>query len=412
MLKRLITIKTSSVSSTSTQSEIEGQQWFLSSFQKGYGDSKNANGNHLTFATCIEGEYSDFLARSRKMEAEQERLKAPIRKDLAQTQAEQLKRETALEIVSENIDKNDAEIAEINDQIIDLPANPFKYGVDTDRKPKMQFYFGVALLLPIIAYLLVFYMSASYSAFFKNFESADWTDAVFDPNAITSALNDGWLEVIFVCTIPFVFMGTGYLIHMFWKSKHRWLKISALLIITFVFDMILAYQIELKIYDFNKSVSSPEFNLGIALVSVRFWGIIFGGFVVYVIWGLVLDFVAKEYESIDKVKAAVRTLKRKKEELVNKTQALSAKRYEIKADLASLMGKINQLNEDLSRYIFPMQQYLQYHNQYFKGWKMAVEKEIALPKKENDALLMRLDEVDQKHLRDHKINVQSQTEPV
>ena len=67
-----------------------------------------------------------------------------------------------------------------------------------------------------------------------------------------------------------------------------------LFVVTFLFDAILAYLIDEKIYNLNKRFEDPEFSLGYAIQDPSFWVIIFAGFVSYIIWGLVFDFVMKE----------------------------------------------------------------------------------------------------------------------
>src|SRR5690606_33215386 len=131
----------------------------------------------------------------------------------------------------------------------------------------------------------------------------------FDGNALAKSIEGGWLEGVFIATIPFAFMGLGYLIHMFQKHKSwtSYIKIAVLFAVTFIFDAILAYQIEKKIYEIQKTPDSPPFDLKIAFSSVEFWGIIFAGFIVYIIWGLVFDFIMKEYDNFDKIKSFIRT---------------------------------------------------------------------------------------------------------
>ncbi|UJH90590.1 hypothetical protein LZ575_17655 [Antarcticibacterium sp. 1MA-6-2] len=245
------------------------------------------------------------------------------------------------------------------------------------------------VLLPITLYLLVFYISASYSAFFKEFTDDVLSAAIFDKDAFTNAFNDSWLEGLLVVTIPFVFMGLGYVIHMMQKGKgfFNYLKLGSLLIITFLFDALLAYQIEKKIYDFNKTLNSPPYDLEIALTEAEFWMIIFAGFVVYIIWGLVFDFIMKEYENIDKIKVFI---KHKKEEIFNLQH--TRKEIEEKLDgfrdkMTEVQGRITEIQSKINGFIFPIKEYLLYHSQYKEGWFQAINTEIALPTQQKNNLL-------------------------
>ncbi len=297
-------------------------------------------------------------------------------------------KQTAREIKIKHLQDHQQEIQKIERDIANVRVDPSKYGVDADKKPKAQFYIGLAMLLPITIYLLVFYMSASYSAFFKVFENSELSAAIFDGNAFTKAMKDGLLEAIFVGTIPFVFMGLGYLIHMFMKeTKGAFVKTSALFVVAFIFDCILAYLIEKKIYDFERTLTSAPFDIAIALKSVEFWGIIFAGFVVYIIWGLVFDFVMKEHENIDKINLFVQSLQGKKELLVGEGNRIQNEIREIESKVVELEGKLREIQSKIDGFVFPNRKYKAYHTEYVKGWFLAVSKEIALPNKEKDQMI-------------------------
>ena len=285
--------------------------------------------------------------------------------------------------------------------MIDVKQNPETYGIDADKRPKAQFYIGLALLLPITIYLFVFYVSASYSSFFKDFETNSLTAAIFAPNALSNAIEDGWLEAVFVGTIPFVFMGLGYLVHMFQKSKgiSSFLKLAALFLLTFFFDVILAYLIEKKIFDFER-VLGESFSPGIALQSVNFWGIIFAGFIVYIIWGLVFDFVMKEHENVDKIKVFIHAKKQEIKNLIINNEELASKLEDIKHELTSINGDISELQSKIDGFIFPVKEYLHYHYQYKEGWYQAINSELKFPQNQLNSIRDNCEEVAQKHLSD------------
>lgn len=285
-------------------------------------------------------------------------------------------------------------------EMIDVYQNPNNYGIDADKRPKAQFYIGLLLLLPITIYLFVFYISASYSAFFKSFETESLTAAIFDANALSKAISDGWLEAVFVGTIPFVFMGLGYLIHMFQKNKGfvAYIKLASLFILTFAFDVILAYLIEKKIFDFER-ILGQEFSPSIAIQSVNFWGIIFAGFVVYIIWGLVFDFVMKEYENVDKIKGFIKNKKDEIKNILIKKNELKDKIDGLKQEIASISGKIKELQSKIDGFVFPVKKYLHYHYQYTLGWYQSINAEIHIPHREKNDLLNQCKEVSNQHIK-------------
>jgi chaperonin cofactor prefoldin len=376
------------------------EQIRITYYQSGFASSSKASGKPIVLQACFQNLFSSFEDQCRRQLAEQEKLKQPYREEQEKLRTELRKLETGLGI----FEKKEADVVEsieaVKKEIVDVKHNPGNYGVDADKRPKAQFYIGLFVLLPITLYLLVFYVSASYSAFFKEFTDDMLSAAIFDKDAFNNAFNDSWLEGLLVITIPFVFMGLGYVIHMMQKGKGfmNFLKLGGLLLITFLFDALLAYQIEKKIYDFNKTLNSPPYDLQIALTEAEFWMIIFAGFVVYIIWGLVFDFIMKEYENIDKIKVFI---KNKKEEILNlkNTKATIDEKIEgFRHQMTEVNGKISEIQAKINGFIFPIKEYLLYHSQYKEGWFQAINTEIALPTKQKNELLEECERISTEYL--------------
>ena len=298
---------------------------------------------------------------------------------------------------------------QLKDEIIDVKVNPDDHGLVVEKNPKVKFYIGLALLLPITLYLLVFYISASYSVFFKEFNDDTLSSAIFDAQAFTKALKDGMLEAILIVTIPFVFMGLGYIIHMMQRLPGviNRIKLFLLFAMTFLFDGLLAYVIEKKIYEFNKTPSSPDFDLSIAVKESEFWVIIFAGFIVYIIWGLVFDFVMKEYESLDKINVYINAKKKEIRNIKSQLTALILKSDALKGKITEVKGKVSEIQSKVDGFIFPVKTYLHYHHQYVEGWFQAIGTEIALPKKQKDELLENCQNICNDHLDKLKLNEDS-----
>ncbi|WP_303318575.1 ABC transporter permease [Flavivirga abyssicola] len=380
----------------------------LTFFESGYGSSKQSEGNHMIFRACLEDVYMDYKGKCREDDKLQNDLKAPYVQEKGKHETELKKRKTAKGLIEESIIKIEKKIKEYTSDIAEVKHNPEKYVEDVDKKPKAQFYLGLIVLIPITFYLLVFYMSASFSAFFKNFETEELTAAIFDGKALSKAIDGGWLEGVFIITIPFAFMGLGYLVHMFQKHKNwlSYVKIATLFIVTFIFDAILAYQIEKKIYDIERTPDSPMFDIGIAFSKAEFWGIIFAGFVVYIIWGLVFDFIMKEYDNFDKIKSFIRS---KREEIKNSEQSISkliTKLNPIKEEISGIEGKIEDLQRTIDGFIFSNKHYLTYHTEYVKGWFLAIADNFDSLKR-RDELLSKCKEEEKIHLDKHNIDDES-----
>ncbi len=405
VLKKLFALKNNVKGEPESTQEVSRNNEKLTYYSDGYNSAQLAHGSPLIFATCLEHNYENFKERCRQDVHEQQKLKEPYIVEIEKQKTELKKRETLKSIKEDELKKIEESIIKIDEDIINVRNNPEKYGLEVTKKPKAQFFIGLLILIPITIYLLVFYISASYAGFFKVFDSNEVIAAIFDANALQKAMNDGWLETIFVCTIPFAFMGLGYLIHMFQKEK-KWgiIKVIALFVVTFIFDAILAYLIEKKIYDFDRVLTSEPFNLQIAFTKIEFWGIIFAGFVVYIIWGLVFDFVMKEYESIDKIRAFINKLKDEKVNLQNRKIEITNSLNKLIQEITAISSKISELQSRIDGFIFPNRKYLLYHSEYVKGWYMAISAEIALPHEKKDSLINECEKVSNEHLLKHQVS--------
>lgn len=401
-LKELFSVKTiNEIISKPTEIENEDREQIrITYYQSGFAASVKATGKPIVLKTCLQNLYSSFENQCRKQKEEQERLKQPYKEEQERYRIELKKYETGLSIHEKKEEDLNKNIEDLRQEIVEVRKNPDKY-IDGIKGLSAQFYIGIVLLIPITLYLLVFYVSASYSAFFKEFSDNSLTAAIFDKDAFNNSFKDSWLEGTLVITIPFVFMGLGYIIHMVQKGRgvKNTVRLILLFLLTFLFDGLLAYQIEKKIYDFNKTPDSPLYNLRIALGEAEFWMIIFAGFVVYVIWGLVFDFVMKEHEKLDAIKVYVRSkneeIKNIEKQLVKVVQLVN----DFKNKVIEENGKISVLQSKIDGFVFPVKEYLNYHNQYKEGWFQAIGTEIALAKNSKEELLNECDEIANEHLK-------------
>jgi hypothetical protein len=381
--------------------EEDREQIRITYYQSGFAASVKATGKPIVLRACFQNLYSSFEDQCRKQTLEQERLKHPYKGEQEKQRTELKKAEIAAGVFESKESEINTNIDKIKHEIVDVRVNPHKY-IDNGKGGSAQFYIGLLLLVPITLYLLVFYISASYSAFFKVFSDDSLTAAIFDADAFNNSFKASWLEGVLVITIPFVFMGLGYVIHMIQKGNgiKNLFRTIALFLTTFLFDALLAYQIEKKIYEFNKTTESSPYDLKIALGEAEFWMIIFAGFVVYVIWGLVFDFVMKEHENKDRIRVFIRG---KNEELININKIKEQNNEKInifKNQVIELNGKINELQSKIDGFIFPIKEYLNYHNQYKEGWYQAIGTEIALPHKQKEDLLIMCEEIANIHLKE------------
>ena len=140
---------------------------------------------------------------------------------------------------------------------------------------------------------------------------------------------------------------------------------------TFIFDVIIAYEICEKIYNIQKTNSFknvPDYSMKLAFQSINFWLIIFAGFVVYLIWGLVFDFTMEAHEKLDKIRVAI---KNKEKEISLAEESIDKLNGEINAleeKENKNIGEINKLNELIDHTTIIPKEFEQYLFHFMQGW--------------------------------------------
>ncbi|MFF5381868.1 hypothetical protein [Pedobacter suwonensis] len=361
--------------------------------EAGFRDGSRNSGSPLALSICLNAIYARFQNEEKELIEKQRLAKEPYINEQKTKETEVKTLVISKENKEQQINKLESDIRAVKDnieelkfEINDLPRNPEKYHVSASKGASSKFWIGLIILMPLSLYLFTFYISTSYSAFFKLFDANSTIIMnVLDSKAFEKAWHDGSLEGAFVTFIPFVFLGLGYLIHMFGevKSIGNYTKIGLLLLTTFVFDAILAYQIEEKIYELTRTFNTPEFNIAIAFGKIQFWGIIFAGFVVYLIWGVVFDFIMKEHREKDKVKHE--QLRRKKDIQIHQDKIadievqkakLTEELNKFKADAIAAHDRVKALQSIIDAVIIPTKEYVLYASEYMKGWITFVSEKL------------------------------------
>lgn len=322
---------------------------------------------------CQQKLYFDFKERIKDDHKKQEELKSPLRKSLEELKGNIEKYENRIKTIHDKeIPHLQQKMERLKEEKSHIRKNPHE--VIGDHTGKSSFYIGAVILIFLTIYLFVFYSSASFSAFFKEFTLSEIgvASSIFDPQALSAALQSGVMELILILTIPFVFLGLGYLIHKMQEEKgfKKYLKIAVLIIVTFIFDGLLAFHISHKIYNIQKEGSfanMPEYSLQLALSDINFWLIIFAGFIVYLIWGFVFDFVLEAFGKLDKVKVALREKEHQIQDADKKMAVLHEEVNKLNHQIDDCKTEIKKINEDIHRVIIP-REFEQIVFSFMAGW--------------------------------------------
>lgn len=322
---------------------------------------------------CLQKVYFNFKERIKDDHDKQEELKRPAKMSLEEQKGNVERWNNRISTLrEESIPAAKQKIETLKEEKAHIRRNPQE--VIGDVTGKASFYIGAIILLFLTLYLFTFYSSASYSAFFKEFSlnQIGVANSIFDAQALSKAMKDGVMELVLILTVPFVFLGLGYLIHKLQEEKgiKKFGKIGVLILVTFAFDAILAYEITEKIYNIRKSNSfgdMPEYTIAMALNAINFWLIIFAGFVVYLIWGFVFDFVLDAFGKLDKVKLALKEKERQIEDAKKQIEEMQADIDKMGHQIDYAKTKIKSLNETLNSTIIP-REFEQEAFAFMSGW--------------------------------------------
>ena len=134
--------------------------------------------------------------------------------------------------------------------------------------------------------------------------------------------------------------------------------------------------------------------MGIAFTKIQFWGIIFAGFVVYVIWGLVFDFIMKEHREKDKIKHEQQ--RRQKNILIHNVRITDLEKQKellikelnnIKELIAKAQGRVAELQRIIDAVIIPTKEYVLYASEYLQGWITFIMEGLFAPQTRKETLV-------------------------
>lgn len=273
---------------------------------------------------------------------------------------------------NQDIDEAKLRIDELKKEREEVLASKEK----VNKEQRMKLIIGLFIIVPLTFYLFLFYSSTFYSAFFRDASSMTTVmNSMFDSNALVNAYSDGLAELGFVLSAPIIFLGLGFSLHFFsvQEGKMKYLKMAAILSVTVMFDCILAYKIGEQMHVVGIMIGQypigEEYTISMAFHDINTWAVIFCGFIVYVIWGIVFDMCMSAYDKMDLNKTRLDGIKKeidicnqKVKDAKEKIQDLRQQETEAKTDVKNLMAKLgNKVYIDYASIKTEM-------NNFFAGW--------------------------------------------
>jgi uncharacterized membrane protein (DUF106 family) len=357
----------------------------------GFHQAKNHNANPIALDLELHKLLEQYKKTVHADEKDQEDLKGPLRARIATLGVDVQRITEQAERIRENkIPSTEKQIASIKSEIGDIRRNPEQY---REKPSKLGLVLMGIILVLLTVYLWIFYTSASYSAFFRAFKAEDINvaNSIFDPRAIANAWEKGAPALVLVVTMPFIFLGLGILMHKFLEEKHwsKGVKLTAVILVTFLFDFIIAYEIVKKIYDLqalNSLEDLPPYRFSMAFSDINFWLIIFAGFVTYLIWGLLFEKFMTDSRKLDNAGEQVRVRQKEIDELSKEVKKLDLEAETLEKTIHTREREKAQAEADLNSVFFRPREveYVVFH--FMSGWMQYIEGGLMSTNTDKDVL--------------------------
>lgn len=296
----------------------------------------------------------------------------------ANTQAEIERKNEEIRVLNDKIGSANQDIDETNRKIEELKTErqEIKASKETvNKEQRLKLIIGLIIIIPLTFYLFLFYSSTFYSAFYRQPETmTDAMNAMFDSKALANASAAGITELGFVLTAPIIFLGLGFSLHFFsvQEGMAKYLKMAAVLLVTAMFDCILAYLIGEQLHNVKvlmHTIPKETYTIKMAVGDVNTWAVIFCGFIVYIIWGVVFDMCMSAYNMMDLNKTRLENIKKEIEDFEQKIKSEKENINELKQQESNAQNSIKTLMAKLGHEV-----YIDYAairtemNNFFAGW--------------------------------------------
>lgn len=266
----------------------------------GYTKSGSVQGDPEVYTTYLERILNgDLVEENYKGITESERKEKWEKiKDLEKSYDETVKSNSKFE---QEIEKKEKQIEEHRKEVLQIRE---KKAEDHEKLLResfspLKFSINLFILVMLTGYLFFFYVSAAYKALYNDFDKIASglyegisTDSIMPgPYELSEAIRYNYLLFL----IPFVFYAFGWAFHVLLELKHKakLVFIGLLITITFIVDLLIALIIHNNIQTARElmGLSTKNWNQ-----DATFYIILFLGFLVYIIWSILLDSLLREWK--------------------------------------------------------------------------------------------------------------------
>lgn len=336
------------------QTNNENDQGKITYTQLGFRSAQKSQSKPESIENYLAIVYGRFLEDQK---LDEKGLKDRIAKLRAEVQQEKAKKQ---ETISEiNVNKRNKEDKEKEIEELELEKIDIKNGDSVETGGTTPFVIGAFITLLLTLYLFVFYSSSGYSAFYG---IKPGSLGFINPNVFADATNKGGGVIALIILFPVIFLGLGFLIHdalekiKLGKGKtSAIITIVVLLIITLIADAFIGYKIAEGVHtnEFNAGTTDEIWKFDMIFLDINFYLVLILGFVVYVIWGFLLNYVlSHSYLKTDSEKVKLMT-ENINNRIVEKRKELSdiiARIHKLESNIITIDNGIEDKQKDIIGY--------------------------------------------------------------
>lgn len=323
--------------------------------QYGFRSPQKSQSNPEGIYGYLDNVYDKFLEEQK---LDEQGLKDRISKLKAELQQERAKKNDAAAVILSNRvhkDNKEKQIEELELEKIDIRNGEGEIG-DTS-----SFIIGSFITLLLTMYLFVFYSSSGYSAFYGIKQGSL---GFINPNVFSDAINKGGGVIALIILFPFIFLAMGFYIHIaiennknlqLQNKRPKYGIILSLLFITLIADAFIGYKISQGVHtnEFNAGLTDEMWKFTMIYSDINFYLVLVLGFVVYIIWGFLLNFILShsylKTES-EKIKLMIENIDRKITEMRKELSDIISKTHKLESDISTSESKIQEKEKDIIGY--------------------------------------------------------------
>ena len=285
--------------------------------------------------------------------------------------------EKANEKIETNIKEKEKKIDELRQELLKVREvqNNDHEKLKNETFSPFKFSIILVLLVMLSGYLFFFYVSTAYKALYVDFEKiansiaqGHGTGSIM-PQA--AELGEAMQYNFLLFLVPFVFYAFGYAFHILVELKNQFkaLYLGLLIAVTFTVDLLIA-----MIIHSNTEMAKDLMGLSVTSwsSSPTFYIILFMGFLVYIIWSLLLDSLLREWDKLKVTSNLKKIIKHLSTDIKN----LSAKLIPVQ----EIKDQIAIYREDVSTIMYGNLK--KYAEQFSSGWMSYLTPDNMKPVKE------------------------------